>query len=182
MVVATVLDPDNRAWFDTVQLVSFVFEILIWSLVFAVGGTHRSSASIIVSLGLGLFSLGSAVGSVAGVQLGSMTAFMFVNLLFAVALLPTFVMVGERDLDELIAFDSDTSAPDSLGQALGGKIAPKQVRVKGGFSAKLDEYATLHRLTARGDRDASLSGRRPRRQPNRRVHGRVVQYRAHACP
>lgn len=78
-----------------------------------------------------------------------MTAFMFVNLLFAVALLPTFVMVGERDLDELIAFDSDTSAPDSLGQALGGKIAPKQVRVKGGFSAKLDEYATLHRLTAR---------------------------------
>ena len=75
VVVATVLDPDNRAWFDTVQLVSFVFEILIWSLVFAVGGTHRSSASIIVSLGLGLFSLGSAVGSVAGVQLGSMTAF-----------------------------------------------------------------------------------------------------------
>ncbi len=149
VVVAPVLDPDNRAWFDTVQLVSFVFEILIWSLVFAVGGTHRSSASIIVSLGLGLFSLGSAVGSVAGVQLGSMTAFMFVNLLFAVALLPTFVMVGERDLDELIAFDSDTSAPDSLGQALGGKIAPKQVRVKGGFSAKLDEYATLHRLTAR---------------------------------
>lgn len=149
VVVATVLDPNNQAWFDTVQLVGFVFELLIWSFVFAVGGTHRPSSAIIVALGLGLFALGNAVGSVVGMCLGAVVTFVSINLLFAIALLPTFVMVGERDLDELIAFDSDGSAPVSLDQALGGIIAPKPARVKGGFSAKLDEYAKLHQLTAR---------------------------------
>lgn len=149
VVVASVLDPNNEAWFDTVQLVGFVFELLIWSLVFAVGGTHKPSSCIIVALGFGLFALGNAAGSVLGMGLGAVETFLSINLLFAVVLLPTFLLVGERDLDELIAFDSDTSAPESLGQALGGKIAAKQIRVRGGFASKLDAYARVHQLTAR---------------------------------
>lgn len=149
VVVASVLDPNNEAWFDTVQLVGFVFELLIWSLVFAVGGTHKPSSCIIVALGFGLFALGNAAGSVLGMGLGAVETFLSINLLFAVVPLPTFLLVGERDLDELIAFDSDTSAPESLGQALGGKIAAKQMRVRGGFASKLDAYARVHQLTAR---------------------------------
>ena len=148
-VLAMSLDPSNRVWFVTAQLVSFVFQFLVWSIVFAVGGTHRSSSATIVAAGFLSFSLGSGFGLLLGTTLNTAFPFEWVDLGFAVVLLPTLVMVGERDLDELISFGRDVSAPDTLDTALGGRIMAHRPKEKGEFSEKLAEYAAEHELTVR---------------------------------
>jgi DNA-binding CsgD family transcriptional regulator len=147
-IAGLVIPSSNATWFITVSTVSFVFELFVWLLIFAVGGCHRQNAVFVVGLGLSLYMLGQGIGPLLSQVLGTSSANIPGDLVFAVLLLPAFIFIGEKDINKIISLGADQNAPKSMSEVLSEKIETTG-KVKGPFRVKLEAYAKEHGLTAR---------------------------------
>ena len=148
-IAAAFIAPGNKIWFQASQIVLLVFQIFIWSIMFVVGGAHKTSAGYVVAIGFGMYFAGCGAGSMLGGLGTDVISSTVLGLILVVVLLPTFLTVGEKDFEAMLQADADESAPQTLEDALSTKVRTDKHRQKGSFTIKLEEYARIHELTAR---------------------------------
>ena len=156
VILTFVAGADNQLWFQVVNALSTVFTILVLALVFVVGSTHKQSALAIVASGFAVYALSKLCGYIVAIYIEPVIGSTIINLVLAIVLLPALLLVGERDLNDLLTEESAEPGHDSLEQALGERISVSHHRKKGEFSQSVSAFAKENNMTAREEETLKL--------------------------
>ena len=137
----------STAWLVPVHTVVFAFEMLTWCMIFAVANCHQSSSETAVCLAYGSYALGTGLGTLAGARLSATFGTTPLLAVCAVALLPCFLLLSDRNMDGL--FTGAHYGTASLSGLLGKRLQPGTPHVKGDFMRRLEDYARANGLSAR---------------------------------
>lgn len=148
VVLALVVSASSPVWVVAVRSTAFAFELLTWCLLFGIATCHRQASGRIIALYYGVYVLGMGAGTWLGAHVPATVGEPLFYIGCAIVLLPTFLLLGEKNIDGL--FWSDENQGPSFEELLGTQLrGVAATRAKGEFARKLDEFAQAQGLSAR---------------------------------
>ncbi len=147
IVVSLVVTIADGAWVASVRSIAFAFELLMWCLFIAAANRKQDLGLDAIALNLGIYQLGAGIGTGLGAGWLGLADPHALLIACAAALLPTFLLLSERNVDGL--YWDEAGAVPSMEAALGEQLPRAPFRAKGSFTVRLNEFAARHGLSAR---------------------------------
>ncbi|MEE8717476.1 MAG: LuxR family transcriptional regulator [Coriobacteriales bacterium] len=141
ILLGMVISMSETAWLVPVRMVVFGFEVLTWCMVIAVANCNQRDAATVISFEYGLYSLGTGLGTIAGVRLLSGSGQTVLLVVCAALLVPCFFLLSGDNIGGLFG------PGESLQSLLGGRLRGQ--RAKGDFRLRLEAYAKQNGLSDR---------------------------------